>query len=620
MIEKWNKIVEDYCLNHDIQALSVCIHQSNQTIFEKSWGKTSLKGRRVKKDTLFTIGSVSKIFTTTALLMLIEQGKCTLDQPVYTLLEDFTMKDERYKEITVRMILSHCAGFYGNTPIGKYTLSANRDYLEQVLSFMSESELKDEPGKFSVYCNDGFAIAEALIEQLSQMSYAEFIEEAILTPCNMKHTEFPDHEIREGRIVYAKTDYNTDYPQEYVNGIGSGGIYSTAEDLCLFMEALESDVLLSVASKAEMNVLQNPLKMEIEKFSGDHYGLGWDSVDLNTAAQFNLKAMAKSGSTYGFGSYIIHCPEAHIHASIVMSMVEGSPSTLLKTLFTEVLMELGYQKQELMLPKLESIKDNLIEGVYGNCERTIKVKLDNDKLLLEEYGNQKQWIFEKNEHTWRSKEAFLSKKDPDLYFVEVENKIYMIVEYRILDYRQRTLLMEKLEDCPTEIKCSCDNQVYLLDNEYPTQRCLGHLPMILKPIQLDGYLLTPYPLKLQSDTQAKSFIELPGNYSREMVPFNLNEDGSFTLGMAHYIPIQQVKSLTSTEFIIQNQKTMWFVGNNTLDNIKMDGLGRCIMVNQAGIPVFDSELSWSMPEDLNHLYIGFMGRNQTKITIECSEN
>lgn len=617
-IEKLNQLVEEYCKNHDVQALSVCIHQNNQPLFEKSWGKTSLKGKKVKKDTLFSIGSVSKIFTTVALLILIEQGKCSLDQPVYTLLEDFTMQDERYKQITIRMLLTHCAGFYGNTPIGKYTLSTNRDYLEQVLSFMQESELKDEPGKFSVYCNDGFAVAEALIEKLSQMSYGEFIDEVILTPCNMKHTEFPDHEIREGRIVYAKTDYNTDYPQEYVNGIGSGGIYSTAEDLCLFMDALQGNRLLSEASRKQMNALQIPLKMELEKLSLDHYGLGWDSVDLNTAAQFNLKAMAKSGSTYGFGSYVINCPVEHISASIVMSMVEGSPSTLLKMLFTEVLLDLGYKKNKIELPKLDTIEEALIDGYYGNCEMTVQAKLVDEKLILEDCKNQKKWIFTKQGNAWRTDEAFLAKKEPSLFFVEVENKIYLIVEYTLLDYRQRVLLLEKLEHYLFEAPLSWVNQTYILDNEYPTQRCLGHLPMILKPIQLDGYVLVPYPLKLQGDKQAKSFIELPGNYSKEMVPLKVCEDG-LTLGMAHYLPIEQVKPLTSTKFVIENQRTVWFIGNNHLDNIKMDGLGRCIMLNQEGVPVFDSELSWSMPEDLDHLYIGFMGRNKTEITIECTD-
>lgn len=618
-IEKLNKIVEDYCNNHDVQALSVCIHQNNQPLFEKSWGKTALNGRKVKKDTLFSIGSVSKIFTTTALLILMEQGKCTLDQPVYTLLENFTMKDERYKKITVRMLLSHCAGFYGNTPIGKYTLSPNRDYIEQVLSFMSESELKDEPGKFSVYCNDGFAVAEALIEQLSQMSYAEFIDEVILTPCNMKRTEFPDHEIREGRIVYAKTDYNTDYPQEYVNGIGSGGIYSTAKDLCLFMDALQGNLLLSDSSKEQMNSLQSPFKLEIEKYSLEQYGLGWDTVDLNTVAQFKLKAMAKSGSTYGFGSYVILCPDEHISASIVMSMVEGSPSTLLKEVLTEALLDLGYKKNKIELEPLKTVETSMLQGYYGNCEMAVEAKIIEDKLILEDCSNGQQWTFEKQGESWKSQNSFLSKKEPALFFINAEGKTVLIVEYTLLDYRQRVLLMEKLENLPAEFALSWANQTCILDNEYPTQRCLGHLPMILKPIQLGGYVLIPYPLKLQNEKQAKSFIELPGDYSKEMVPLNYNEDGSFTLGMAHYLPVSQVKPLCSAEFTIQNQRTVWFIGNNSLDNIKMDGLGRCIMLNQNGKPVFDSELSWSMPEELDGYYIGFTGSNGTKIIIECNE-
>lgn len=618
-MENLRQVVENYCSQHDVQALSVCIEKNGENLFKTSWGKTSEKGKKVNEDTLFTIGSVSKVFTTLAILKLQEQGKLNLDDPVYKLMPQFTMKDERYEQITVRMLLNHSAGFYGNVPKGKYTLEPNREYVAQVLDFMSQSVLKDEPGKFSVYCNDCFSVSEALIETLSEKSYAEYIEDVILNPLNMQHTEFPDHEIREGRIVYAKSPLEREFPQEYVNGIGSGGIYSTPQDLCILMNAINNREILTKENHEEMDRLQVPNKMEIERLMQDSYGLGWDNVELNTVSSYGLKAMAKSGSTYGFGSYVIACPEAKLSAAIVMSMTEGSPSTLLKTLFTQVLESLGYKKQIKKLPKMNCVSD--VSGYYGNSDGVFKVSVQGNSLTIENLVTQITECFEKQNTEWKSENVFMGKENPSLIFAHSEGTDYLIVEYdqtAVEGLRQRVLFASKLKLNKKEIQFKAAQKTMIMDNECWMQRSLDHLPMILSVEQIEDIVTVPYPLRIQDENHAEICIEVPGNNSREMMPVVADDEG-ITLGMYHYIDVRQIPDLITTTFKIENGKTVWFKANNSLDNLRMDGRGRCIMLDSKGKLVFDSEISWYMPEDLDGLYLGFMGKDGTTITVEISE-
>ena len=145
-----------------------------------------------------------------------------------------------------------------------------------------------------------------------------------------------------------------------------------------------------------------------------------------------------------------------------------------------------------------------------------------------------------------------------------------------------------------------------------------HLPMILTVKQIDDIVTVPYPLRINDENNAEICLEIPGNNSREMMPV-VADAKSITLGMYHYTDVNLIPELRNTTFKIENGKTVWFKANNSLDNLRMDGRGRCIMLNSEGKLVFDSEISWSMPEDLEGLYLGFMGKEGTTITVEVSD-
>ena len=119
----------------------------------------------------YNVCSISKIFCTVAVMKLVEQGKVELDRPICEYLPQFTMLDPRYRQITVRHCLNHASGLPGTqwkhfsaTHVGELD---NEAYYQEVYDYLAKSHLKADPGQYSVYCNDGFTLAEMLVAKVS---------------------------------------------------------------------------------------------------------------------------------------------------------------------------------------------------------------------------------------------------------------------------------------------------------------------------------------------------------------------------------------------------------------------------------------------------------------------
>jgi len=118
---------------------------SNGEIVVSGFARNKSDTTVLSDQTMYGIGSASKIFTTTAVLLLVDEGKIDLDEPVVTYIPEFRMADERYKQITVRMLLNHSSGIMGTVYANSTTYeSPNTLYHDFVLSQLSTQRLKAE--------------------------------------------------------------------------------------------------------------------------------------------------------------------------------------------------------------------------------------------------------------------------------------------------------------------------------------------------------------------------------------------------------------------------------------------------------------------------------------------
>jgi CubicO group peptidase (beta-lactamase class C family) len=273
----------------------------------------------VRKDTQFNIGSISKIFTAAAILLLADDGKVELNKPVTEYLPDFTTRDERYKDITVRMLLNHTSGFPGTNGKDGFGSEKNPNYASETLFYLAADGLKHTPGEISVYCNDGFTVAEAVIEAASKMSYSDFLTKRIFKPMQMVNSScfFRDGNTNIALVYSPETGLAA--PVEYVSVMASGGLSSTAEDLCRFSAVLYRNRLFSKDSLSEYIQAQYGPETALGGTPWFNCGLGWDSVAVNIFSQQGVTVLAKNGGTQEFSSQLYVAPKERLSIALIFS-------------------------------------------------------------------------------------------------------------------------------------------------------------------------------------------------------------------------------------------------------------------------------------------------------------
>lgn len=351
----------------------------------------------VTKDTMFGIGSVSKMYVTAATMMLADAGKVDIDQPLITYIPDFKMADERYKLITPRMLLNHSAGLYGSHYKNSMLLDDNdTENHDLLLENLRSERLKSDPGEYSVYANDGFQLLEILVERVSQMSYSEFLARNISGPLGLTSTYTPLDNFDRNRLYPVRfPGIDGTLPTENANVLGTGGIYSTAEELTQFSDVLtgERPDLLSESSVSAM--LQPEYRKGIwvsDKSNIFGYGLGWDAVDLDPFGNYGLQAVTKGGDTILYHSALIALPDKDISIALLTS---GGSSILNTAAATNIL--LAYLKdtgeiaaiqpdQTFTAPVKKDMPDSLkaYSGLFGAAGSTLRIKVGNGEVDLPE--------------------------------------------------------------------------------------------------------------------------------------------------------------------------------------------------------------------------------------------
>jgi CubicO group peptidase (beta-lactamase class C family) len=275
-------------------------------------------------NTIYGIGSTSKMVLTTTVMKLVDDGKIDLDVPVVNYIPDFKMKDHRYKQITPRMLLNHSSGLLGSTGSNATLYGDNDTYSHDTfLEQLANQNLKADPGAYSVYCNDGFTLAEILVERVSGMSFTAFIHKYITEPLDMNHTKTPQDVVEPAEMagIYSPL-VEGQLPQENYNIIATGGIYSTAEDLVKFSQIFTGEVEGILSSKSVEAMAHEEYKRGMWPEDSDtsiSYGLGWDSVNLFPFSEYGIKAVTKGGDTISYHSSLIVLPEYNLAAAVTSS-------------------------------------------------------------------------------------------------------------------------------------------------------------------------------------------------------------------------------------------------------------------------------------------------------------
>jgi len=372
---------------------SILIAKNEQILVNKGYGfanyEFDIKNTPVTK---FRIGSLTKGFTAVAILQLEEKGLLTLDDNLQKFIPDYP----RGNEITIKNLLTHTSGIPNHTELEDFN-KERRVYeysiIETIETFKNKA-LEFNPGEEFNYSNSNYILLGLIIEQVSLMSYEEYVKHNIFEPLNMKNSgfEYPQKVIKNLTQGYCINDNEIEKAKfrNMSNAHASGALYSTTEDLYKWDRALYSEKLISNESKEKM----------FTEFK-DNYGFGWGIVNV-----FNHKMIAHSGDIDGFTSNISRFINDDI-SIIILSNFEQTPINRINIDLISIVFDKKYT-----IPKIiKSIKlsNNILQSFVGEYELqpgfVFSVSFNDDKLLCQATGQPKLELTPISESEFMVKEA-----------------------------------------------------------------------------------------------------------------------------------------------------------------------------------------------------------------------
>ena len=517
-------------------SVQYALWKDGEIVLTGSTGVYSLtENRLLTDDILYGVGSVSKVYTTAAMMRLVEDGKVELDAPVTTYLPNFTMADARYKDITVRMLLNHSSGLMGSAGPGSFLFADGAyDATDDLLERLSTQTLQAEPGAYSVYSNDSFSLAQLVIEAASGMDFGDFLAQEIAEPLGLTSTFVPSDDFDTSRLAkaYLTTGETRALPPETLAIAGCGGIYATASDLAVFGGALTGEGLLSEDSLAAMATNEAVKGMWPEDSEDDTlaYGLGWDNVHMFPFNQNGIQALVKGGDTLTYHAGLVVLPEYDMACAMLSS---GGVSTYNQASAANILIaalaEEGVTVDSTAALDEAASADMPAElmdysGAYGTSTTVGRVDVSADGVLtLDLAGTQQQFTY-REDGTFRDESNFALLK-----FVEEENgQVYLFQKsYGYVPgwatFPTASYVLERLPDYEADPAAldawqARDGKFYVQVNEryssalYPFSSVFAGLSFQGLPEGAEGYLLNNQIVDANTAVPA---LQIPGTGSRD---------------------------------------------------------------------------------------------------------
>ena len=349
-------IVYDAIAQREIPGAVLIVGHNGQVVYRKAYGSRAIEPRReaMTLDTVFDCASLTKVVVTaTAIMQLWEQGKLRMNDPVAKYLPEFGQNGKQ--DITVRQLLVHYSGLAPSLDLAK-----KWEGKETAYRMALESAPERAPGAAFVYSDINFVVLGALAERLSGESLDEYAAQHIFGPLGMKETRFVPPHAWEARIAPTEDDENHrllrgvvhDPTARRMGGVaGHAGMFSTADDLALFAQALLDGGrgVLTAATIAKMTAPQQPVNGAVVQ------GFGWDIDSPFSTNRGELLPVGGFGHTGFTGTslwidpatttYIVLLTNA-VHMNVVPPKEKGSAVSLRSKVATAVAAALALDPAE----------------------------------------------------------------------------------------------------------------------------------------------------------------------------------------------------------------------------------------------------------------------------------
>jgi CubicO group peptidase (beta-lactamase class C family) len=364
-----------------VAGMAVAVIRGHDTLLMKGYGFSDLENRvPVTPQSVFRIGSVTKQFTSSAVMQLVEQGKLHLDDDIKTYLPQVQTHG---RKIVLRELLNHTSGIPSYTDVDGAFGKVMREDLphDSLIALVAHDSLQFEPGSHFYYNNTGYFILGMLIEKITGKPYGEYLNEKLFTPNKLAATTYCDTRriiphraqgYQRGRNGLENSDFlSMDLPY------AAGSLCSTVGDLVRWTQLLNNGGIVSAASFHEMTT---PVNLT----SGRHmpYGFGLMPDTLG-----GHRTIAHGGGINGFISHVMYVPDDSL-AIAVLSNTAPAPSQQVAEAIARVVLGLPAARptppKDLAIPADERAKlagDYELTGPDGT-KHVVKVLDENGGLTI----------------------------------------------------------------------------------------------------------------------------------------------------------------------------------------------------------------------------------------------
>jgi CubicO group peptidase (beta-lactamase class C family) len=354
--------------------------------------------------TRFRLGSITKQFTGVAMMILQEQGKLNVQDPVCKYVANCPPVWDEAK-ITIHHLLTHTSGIPSFTGFPDYRQTMMIPAtIEALLGRFRDRPLEFRPEEKWNYSNSGYVLLGHIIEKVSGKSYEAFLQEQILQPLKLTSTGYDTF----GRIIPRRASGYTRGADGIVNAPfldmsiphAAGALYSTVEDLYQWDQALNRSALLSPKS---FEAIYTPVK--------NNYGYGW-AIEQ----QFNRRRISHGGGINGFSSYIARYPNDRVTIIVLSNFDFANAGRIARDLGAIVFGEKYEMPVERTAVKVDpKIFDSYVGRYELRPDFIFTITRDGDRLLLEATGQPQAELFPES-----ATKFFLKVVDAQVTFVKNE--------------------------------------------------------------------------------------------------------------------------------------------------------------------------------------------------------
>jgi CubicO group peptidase (beta-lactamase class C family)/D-alanyl-D-alanine dipeptidase len=369
--------IEGQLKDKDIPSISIALVDGDKIAFAKAFGAARADGKApATVDSVYRVGSVSKLFTDLCVMQLVAAGKLDLDADVRKYLPDFAPENPFGVPITLRQLMSHQSGVVRESPVGHYFDDTSPSLADTVAS-LNSTTLIYKPGTRTKYSNAGVSVAGYVVERLAGEPFEEHIRRTLLEPLEMPTSGFRMNSAIEKNLATAwmRSHHAPRFvaPNFALGTLPAGNLYSSMPELSHFMIALLNDGQYKGKRVIDPQVLDSMLKPAVASDDQQNlYGIGFRLGEIDGQRTFG-----HGGAVYGYSTQFLGLPEEKVGAAGSAS-IDGANGVMKRV--TEYAARLLLAKKENKpLPGIEDSKPIAPEvakqlvGMYAGGSKFVRV-------------------------------------------------------------------------------------------------------------------------------------------------------------------------------------------------------------------------------------------------------